>query len=231
MHPECGVLTGQRQGEQQSRDELRGDRPVHLRLSAADRAADPEGEVSAVVAHLDTQPSQGLGHHPHRAAEQRAAPLDRDRGAAERGHGGEEPCGQPRFADREPVAARVEPAADPQHVLSLAAHFGAECFDAVHGRAGVVAEFDVAQHGFALREKRGGQGALCVAFRAGWRQRAFDAARPDGPIHFAVRPFRPRLRRGPSPRCPSGRFRPRGPPAGAPRPCGSSSPGSAGGSS
>ena len=88
-HMDRGVVSGQRQRQHESRDELRRNRAVHVDLAAADRSADFEGQESAVVAHPDAQRAQRSCHHLHRAAEQRALAFDGDRRAAERSDGGE----------------------------------------------------------------------------------------------------------------------------------------------
>ena len=60
---------------------------------------------------------------------------------------------------------------------------GAERLDAPQRRARVVAEFQVAQHRGLPAEERCRQGTLCIAFRTGRRQRAFNAAQWNRLVH------------------------------------------------
>ena len=179
-----GVAPGQRQREQQPRDELRRDRPVDFGLSALDRAADLDGEESPVVADPHAQPAERFEHHLHRAAQQRAAPLDGDGCGAERCHGREKTCREARFADVEHAALRGQSAFDRERCGVDPAHPRAERLDTLQGGTRVVAEFDVAQHRNLLREQCRCEGTLCIAFRTGRRQRAFDAARRNRFIHI-----------------------------------------------
>ncbi len=182
------VFGGQRQGQQQPRDELRRDRAVGFGRAAAQRAADFHRQVSAVVLHPHAQLPERPDHHLHRAVQQRFFALDSDGRAAERGDGGEKAGRQPRFADFQHPTAGVQPAADQKRMFVGVRYFGAQRFDAAQGRTGVVAVFDVVQHGPLLREQRCRQGALGIALRAGGRQRASDAPRRQGDLHHSRPP-------------------------------------------
>ena len=183
MYVQRRVLSGFGQGQQQPRDELRRDRSVNLDLPAADRAADLDRQVAVVVADRHAQPAQRFEHHSHRAAQQRIAPLDDDGRGAERCQRGEEACRKPRFADIEPADPGVEPPLDGERRGVRLTDPGAQRLDAAQGRAGVVAEFEVAQHRNLLRKQRRREGALGITFRTGRRQCAFDAARASRFVH------------------------------------------------
>ena len=62
---------------------------------------------------------------------------------------------------------------------------GAERLNAAQRRTGVVAELQIAQHRGLFREQGCRQGTLCITFRAGRRQRAFDAARWNRFVHIS----------------------------------------------
>ena len=179
-----GVTFGPRQREQQPRDELRRDRTVDFDLSAVDRSAHLDGQESAVVAHRDAQLPQRVEHHRHRALEQRPAAFDGDGRRAERGHGGEQACREARFPDVEAVAPGVQSPLDRERRGVDLFDPGAERLDAAQRRTGVVAELQIAQHRGLFREQGCRQGTLCITFRAGRRQRTFDAARWNRFVHI-----------------------------------------------
>ena len=64
-HMDRGVVSGQRQRQHESRDELRRNRAVDVDLPAPDRAAHFEGQVTVVVPYPDAEAAQRVDHHVH----------------------------------------------------------------------------------------------------------------------------------------------------------------------
>ena len=127
------LLFGDRQGQQQSCDELGGNQPLYLNLAAPDRALDMEGKMVVAVVNPDAQCPERADHRPERAVQQRSFAHHSDRRVAEGCDRGEEPGGKPRLADVEFVACGGEAAVDFERALSGAPYPGAERLDAADG--------------------------------------------------------------------------------------------------
>lgn len=186
-HVDREFAAGGRQREQQAGDELRRDRTVDLDRRAVQRAADVEREEPVAVAHLDAQLPERGDHHRHRAAQQRPIALDAKRNARKGCDRREQPGRKTRFAHVERAPARGQTAPYFQCMRVDDRDVGTQRFDAAHGRAGVVAQFDVTQCGFSLCQKRRREGALRVTFRAGGSKLSLYLPRRDGSIHRVVR--------------------------------------------
>ena len=127
------LLFGDRQGQQQSCDELGGNQPLYLNLAAPDRALDMEGKMVVAVVNPDAQCPERADHRPERAVQQRSFAHHSDRRVAEGCDRGEEPGGKPRLADVEFVACGGEAAVDFERALSGAPYPGTERLDAADG--------------------------------------------------------------------------------------------------
>ena len=123
------ILLGQRQRHKQTRKELRRHRSIHLYLASLDWSTNLHRQTTSAITHIDTELTQRLNHHVHRAVEQCSSALYGYRHIAERGDRGKHSGSQARLSDIQNIALRGKAAKHSDGALIQSLDLCAESLD------------------------------------------------------------------------------------------------------